>query len=152
MGHDVTTETTENPSRQFGWRARRSWRRTARRIVAEHCDDLLLRLGEFHGLPMCGLTTNPAGTVRLMLPGWAITIVGVSVAARVALTDAVEHHHCYVSDAGRYGPFWWVAVAYDPTSDLRPTVILGSRLILTRIEGGDAQFEAPSEHPLLTAR
>jgi hypothetical protein len=85
----------------------------------------------------------------MMLPGWAITIVGVSVAARVALTDVVEHNLCYVSDAGSYGPFWWVAVAYDPRGDLRPTVILGSRLVLTRIEGGDGQFEGPSESPLL---
>jgi hypothetical protein len=50
MGHTVMTGTTENPSRQFGWRARRSWRRTARRIVADHREDLLLRVAGFRGL------------------------------------------------------------------------------------------------------
>jgi hypothetical protein len=150
MGHDVMTDTTENPSRQFGWRARLSWRRTARRIVAEHREDLLLRLGGFRGLPLCGLTTNTAGTVRMMLPGWAITVVGVAARAQVALSAAVEKHACYMADAGRYGPFWWVAVNHDPTSHLRPTVILGPRLVVTRIEDGDAQLEAPSASPLLT--
>jgi hypothetical protein len=145
------TDTTEGPSRPLGWRARSSWRRTARRIVAEHVDQLLSRLGGFRGLPICGLATSAAGTVRITVPGWAITVTEVAARAQAALTAAVERHHCCLAEAGRYGRFWWVAVEYNQGGDRRRTLILGSRLVVTRIEDGHAQLEAPGVSPLLTA-
>jgi hypothetical protein len=143
--------TTENLSRRLGLRARLSWRRTARRIVAEHVDELLSRLKGFCGLPICGLATSDAGAVRVRVPGWAITVTDVAAAAQAALTAAVEQPHCYLVDAGRYGRFWWVAVDCIPMGDLRRTVILGSRLVLTRIEDGYPQLEAPGVSSSLMA-
>jgi hypothetical protein len=145
------TDTIENLSRQLGWRVRHSWRRAARRIVAEHVDELVSRLGGLRGLPIGWLATSAAGTVRVTVPGWAIAVTDVAAGAQAALTAAIKQHQCYLADAGRYGRFWWVAVSYDPTGDLPRTVILGSRLVLTRMEGGRPQFEAPGESPLLTA-
>jgi hypothetical protein len=144
------TDTTEDPSRQLGWRARHSWRRTARRIVAEHVEELLSRLKGFCGLPICGVATSAAGIVRVKVPGWAITVTDVAAGAQAALSAAVEQPHCYLADAGRYGRFWWVGVDYLPMRDLRRTVILGSRLVLTRIEDGHQQSEAPGVSSLLT--
>jgi hypothetical protein len=134
--------TTEHLSRRLGVRARQSWRRAARRIVAEHVDELLSRLKGFCGLPICGLATSVAGAVMVRVPGWAITVTDVAAGAQAALTATVEQPHCYLADAGRYGRFWWVAVDYIPMGDLRRTVILGSRLVLTRIEDGYPQSEA----------
>ena len=144
------TDTPRNPSRQLGWRGRRSWRRSARRIVAEHVDELLSRLKGFCGLPICGLATSTAGTVRVKVPGWAITVTDVAAGAQAALTAAVEQPHSYLADAGRYGRFWWVAVDYLTTVDVCRTVILGSRLVLTKIEDDYPQLEAPGVSSLLT--
>jgi hypothetical protein len=134
------TDTTKNPSR----------RRTALRIVAEHVGELLSRLKGLCGLPICGLATSTAGTVRLMVPGWAITVTDVAPGPQAALTAAVEQPHCYLADVGRYGRFWWVAVDYLLMVDLHRTVILGSRLVLTRIEDDHLQLEEPSVSALLT--
>jgi hypothetical protein len=143
--------TTENLPRQLRWRARHSRRSTTRRIVAEHVEELLSRLKGFCGLPISGLATSAAGAVRMKVPGWAITVTDVAASAQAALTAAVEQPHCCLADAGRYGRFWWVAVDYLPMGDLRRTVILGSRLVLTRIEDGHPQLEAPGVSSLLTA-
>jgi hypothetical protein len=145
------TDTTESPSFQLGWRARRSWRRAARRIVAEHLDQLRSQLEGFRGLPISGLATSGAGIIRVTMPGWAITVTDVAADAQAALTATVEQHPCYLADAGRYGRFWWVAMGCDRMGDLHRTVILGSRLLLTRIGDGRPQFEPPSVRPLLTA-
>jgi hypothetical protein len=142
---------TKNLSRQLGWCGRHSWRRAARSIVAEHVEELLTRLNGFGGLPICGLATGAAGTVRVMVPGWAITVTDVAAGPQAALTAAVEQFHCSLADAGRYGRFWWVAVDYLPMIDRRRTVILGSRLVLTRIEDDCPQSEAPGESSLLRA-
>jgi hypothetical protein len=144
------TDTTENPVGQLGWRGRHSWTRTARRIVAEHVEELLPQLKEFCGLPICGLATSAAGTVWVMVPGWGITVTDVAEGAQAALSAAVEQPHCYLADAGRYGRFWWIAVDYLPVADLRRTTILGSRLVLTRIENDHRQLEAPGVSSLLT--
>jgi hypothetical protein len=143
------TNATKDPSHRRGWRGGHSWKRTARRIVAEHVEELLSRLEEFRGLPICGLATSAAGTVRVMVPGWAITVTDVAAGAQAALTSAVEQPHCCLADAGRYGRLWWVAVDYLPMGDLRRTVILGSRLVLTRIEDHDPLLEAPGVSSLL---
>jgi hypothetical protein len=140
---------TKNLSRPTGWRARHAWRRAARRIVAEYTNEVVSQLHDFRGQPICGLTTSAAGTVRLILPGWSITVVEVTAPARAALTAAVDHHQCYLSDAGRYGPFWWVAIQYHQASQRRPTVILGARLLLTPIEDGDPGPGSPDTSPLL---
>jgi hypothetical protein len=95
------TDTTKNFSRQLGWRGRHSWRRTARSIVAEHVEELLSRLKGLYGPPICGLATSATGTVRLMVPGWAITVTDVAPGAQAALTAAVEQPHCHLADAGR---------------------------------------------------
>ena len=142
--------TTKDPSPQLGWRGRHSWRRTARRIVAEHFEELLSRLNGLCGLPICGLATSAAGAVRLMVPGWAITVTDVAPGPQAALTAAVEQPHCYLADAGRYGRFWWVAVDYLAMVDLRRTVILGSRLVLIRIEDDQPQLQEPGVSSLPT--
>ncbi len=135
----------------MGWRARRSWRRTARRIVTEHIDEVRSRLGGFRGLPVSGVAATPAGTVRLTLPDWTVTMAGVAPCAQAALTAATRQPDCYFSDAGRYGRFWWVAVEADPAGSLRRTVVLGARLVLTAIEEGRGRAGEPGLSPVLMA-
>jgi hypothetical protein len=85
-----------------------------------------------------------------MVPGWAITLTDVASGAQAPLTAAVEQPHCYLADAGRYGRFWWVSVDYLAMVDLRRTVILGSRLVLTRIEDDRPQLQEPGVSSLPT--
>ncbi len=142
--------TSEDPVSHLGWRARSTWRRRARRIVAEHSQELLSHVNEFRGLPISGVATTPTGAVRITLPGWAITVVGVGPGPLVALIAAAGDHRCSLSKAGKYGRFWWLAIEYGPTDERRRDVILGSRLVLTSIEGGRSRFEAPESSPQLT--
>jgi hypothetical protein len=135
----------------LGWRARRSWRRTARRLVAEHIAELLSRLDGLRGLPVCGLATSSAGSVRVTFPGWIITVAGVATGAQAALTAAAEQHDCYLSDTGMYGRFWWVAEEYNLMGNLSRTVILGSRLVLTTTNDGDPRPRPPDVSALLIA-
>jgi hypothetical protein len=138
----------EHPLRHPGWRARRSWRRTVRRIIGEHAEELRSRLETIRGLPISGLATTPAGTLRVALPGWTVTMAGVASGAHIALTDLVEQRRCYVSDTGQYGPFWWLVAEGDTVLDPRRAVILGSRLVLTTIDDGHPRLPAPDLSPL----
>jgi hypothetical protein len=142
--------TTRDPVSLLRWRTRLSWRRAARRIVAEHVHELLSRLAEFRGLPVCGLTTTPAGTVRVVLPGWTISVAGVAPSAQASLTGAAQHP-CRLSNAGRYGRFWWFAVDYQVPGALRRSTILGSRLVVAPIEDGHPPVEWPDLSPLVMA-
>ncbi len=89
-----------------GWRVRPTWRQVARRIVADHVEEVLSRLTRLRGVPVRGLTVTPAGTVRLILPDSAITVAGVAAGARARLVTATQPDDCYLADAGRYGRFW----------------------------------------------
>jgi len=142
--------TSRDPVRRLGWRARQSWQRAARRMVAEHVKEVGSRLAEFRGLPICGLTTTAAGSVRVVLPGWAISVTGVAASARASLNGAAQHP-CRLSSAGRYGRFWWVAVEYEvPGAHCRAT-ILGSRLVVAPIEDSHRGRERPDLSPLVLA-
>jgi hypothetical protein len=129
---------TDDPLGQFGWRSRRDWRRAARHILADHQHELMARLNNLLGSPVRGVVTTPAGTVRLTLPGWAITMVEVAASARADLSAVTARYTVSLADAGRYGPFWWVAVACSPPVEAGRPVILSSRLVLTRTEHGDS--------------
>ena len=142
--------TTADPVRLLRWRGRQSWRRVARQIVAQHIDETLSRLAEFRGLPIYGVTTSAAGVVKAVLPGWAISVTGVAPSAQSALAAASEHQ-CQLSDAGRYGRFWWVAVDHELPGGRCRTTVLGSRLVVAAVEGGRPWFAAPDLSPLLQA-
>jgi hypothetical protein len=142
--------TTEDPVRMLRWRGRRSWRRAARQIIAEHVDETLSRLAQFRGLPIYGVTTSGAGVLKTVLPGWAISITGVASSAQSALAAATEHPS-HFSDAGRYGRFWWVAVDHDFPGGRGRTTVLGARLVVAAVEGGRPRFGAPDLSPLLRA-
>jgi hypothetical protein len=142
---------TDSRLRDLRWRARPSWRRTARRIIAEHVQELLSRLEEFRGLPVHGVATTPTGIVRTVLPGWAISVTGVAPSAQAALAAATGQDRCFLSASGRYGRFWWIAVDHGPATERRRTVVLGSRLVLTAIEDGRPRVEGPDLNPLLMA-
>jgi hypothetical protein len=141
---------SRDPLRRLAWRARRSWRRTARRIVAEHEEELRSLLDDLHGLAICGLVTTASGTVRMTFPGWAITVTGVAAAAQAVLVSAAEENLCLLYDAGRYGRFWWVALEHaGPTGERRRATILGSRLVLADLGEGPRRLEAPVFSPSL---
>ena len=140
---------TDDPLGQLGWRSRRDWRRTARRILIDHEDDLLARLHSLRGSPVHGVATSAAGTVRVTLPGWAITIVEVAASAQANLSSVAARHNVSLEAAGRYGAFWWVGVAGDPPEDARRPVVLGSRLVLSRTEYGDSPPGPRTARPAL---
>ena len=140
---------TDDPLGQLGWRSRRDWRRAARRILTDHEQDLLARLNSLVGSPVRGVKTTAAGTVRLTLPGWAITIVGVAAGAQADLRSVTGPNHASLAAAGRYGAFWWVGVAGHPPHEARRPVVLGSRLILTRTGYGNSRQGPGAVRPAL---
>ena len=140
---------TDDPLGQFGWRSRRDWRRTSRRILTDHEDDLLARLNCLRGSPVRGVATTAAGTVRVTLPEWAITVVEVAASAQAHLSSVTARGNVSLTAAGRYGAFWWVGVACDPPEDARRPVILGSRLVLTRTDYGNSPSGPGDARPAL---
>jgi len=102
---------TRHPSIPLGagHRGRREWRRTVQRVVAEHHHQTTAQLRDLRGAPVLGVSTTPRGTLELTLPGWAITLVGVSASGRDAVA-AVGGRSSWLSDSGNYGPFWWLEV------------------------------------------
>ncbi len=138
---------SDDPLSQFAWRSRRDWRRTARRIVAEHENELMGHLHGLTGSPVLGVATTSAGTVRVTLPGWAITIVEVAAGAQADLSSTTARGNVSLADAGRYGPFWWLALAGQPPYDGRRPVVLGSRLALTPTDNRNSPPCSAFTHP-----
>jgi hypothetical protein len=113
--------------RRYG--ERRAWRRLEQTIVAEHRAGLAAALDALVGSPVQAVSSGPAGTVTITLPGWHVGLGGVSPAAVSALTGAARPG-CQLAGAGRYGRFWWLAVTVDAGPGARPAVMLGAWLRL----------------------
>lgn len=122
--------------RPISWRTRWAWRRTARRIVAEHTRATEATLDRLHGSVVGGAATGestPSGTIAFVLPGWRITLAEVSAVARCDCTALVQGG-CHLSGGGRYGPFWWLAFTRDcalPGRSPARSIVLGSRLVIS---------------------
>lgn len=125
---------------------RRAWRRTIRRVEADHHHQTLALLRALRDAPVLRLASAPQGTLELTVPGWAITLVGVPASGCHAIT-AVGGHEAYIGDSGRYGPFWWLEVRSGGTAGGLPSraVALGAPIrLLPQEDGpGDPKSDLP---------
>jgi hypothetical protein len=138
----VTRRRSHDPVGALRRRERRAWRRRERAIVAAYHGDLATTLDGLVGAPVLAVTTAPAGTVILAVPGWTVAVAGVSAAAQAALAGAARAP-CHVTGSGRYGPFWWLVVATAAGPAVPPAVVLGAAVRLRRA-GPEPPSPAPS--------
>jgi hypothetical protein len=125
---------------------RRAWRRKERAIVSGHRADLAASLRALIDLPVQEVTTGPAGSVSLILPGWTVGLAEVGTGPRLALVSLAQRP-CHLARAGRYGPFWWLEVAGDAEPAGSRAVVLGTRVRLHRRSGGNDQPSPPGLTP-----
>jgi hypothetical protein len=130
---------SDDPFAGLGWRQRRAWRRTERAVLYDHLAELAASLCALIDLPVQDVTTGPAGSLSLTLPGWTVGLAEIATGPRDALVS-LARRPCHLTRAGRYGPFWWVEVAGDAEPAKARTMVLGSRVQLDRRAGG-------SDHP-----
>src|SRR5438067_12408313 len=119
----------------------RFWRRRERRAVAAHDRQLLraLRHAAADRVPVLAARAAAAGpgaptalgVLELALPAGRLQLVGGTPAGHRAVTGIAEA--AWLSDAGRYGPFWWVALASGRSHDV---VVLARQVRLIRADGG----------------
>jgi hypothetical protein len=118
------------------WRSRWAWRRTARRIAAEHARQIIATLGRLQGHEVRYLADAPAGSIRVFLSGWTITLADVAATARLECAT-LARAGCHLSAAGRYGQFWWLTFTSDPSGTAAPgqsptrVTVLGSRVTVS---------------------
>jgi hypothetical protein len=124
-------------------RERRAWRRRERAIVASHQADLAAALGGLVGSPVLALSVGPTGTVTLEVPGWRVGLAGVSASAQAALAGRAQQT-CHIAGAGRYGRFWWLAVAATAEPDTPPAVVLGAYARVHPVDGGRPPGSPPA--------
>lgn len=118
----------------------RFWRRLERRAVAAHDRQLLwaLRHAAADRVPVLAARGAAAGAgaptalgvLELALPAVRLQLVGVTLVGQRAVTGIAES--AWLSGAGRYGPFWWVALASGHSHDV---VVLARQVRLIRADG-----------------
>ena len=130
------TTTRRSPlSLRVGIADRLRWRRTVRRVLAEHDRDLLIRIRHLEGQPVTLLVATPSGFIRIRVPGWDIDITDVGPGALARLQACVQGTASF-QGGGRYGRFWWVAVTQNELSPPTRAIVLGSRIRLTKHHDG----------------
>jgi hypothetical protein len=127
---------SNDPLAGLGSRQQRSWRRTERAIVSAHQAELATSLRNLINLPVRDITTGPAGSVSLTLPGWTVGLAEVGTEPRHRLIS-LAGRPCHLARTGRYGAFWWIEVASDAEPVVSRTVLLGSRIHLHGAGGSD---------------
>jgi hypothetical protein len=115
-------------------RERRAWRRREQTILATHRANLAAALPALVGAPVLAVATGAAGTVTVTVPGWQVGLAGVSPGAARAFTRAAGDSSL-LTGAGRYGRFWWLAVAVSSHPGAPRAVILGAWLQLHPADG-----------------
>jgi hypothetical protein len=108
---------------------RRSWRRTEALIVKEHHQRVSEQLEALTGTGIVHTSTSPTGVVIMTMPGWQLGLAAVAAVAEQH-TRRLCRLPSHLAGSGRYGRYWWVAIAADghgPT----PAMMLGTRLRLT---------------------
>ena len=128
----------DDPIAGLSRREQRKWRRRERAIVDSHHADLAAALGGLVGAPVLAVSAGAAGTVTLAVPGWRVGVAGVSPSARATLTSRARQA-CHVAGAGRYGRFWWLAVAATADPGAAPAVVLGACARVDPVDGGTRQ-------------
>lgn len=133
---------TGDPLADLSRRDRRSWRRTARTIQAQHEAAILAGLAGLHLQPVTGILTCPPCAVAITVTDWTITMAGVAPTAcgNLCLLAACP---CHLADSGRYGRFWWVAISSLSVEMATRTVLLGDRLTLVSTDGGRLAAKVP---------
>jgi hypothetical protein len=125
------------------WRSRRSWRRAARHVLAEHHRDTTARLWQLQGAAVGDASVTPAGAIHINVPGWAIALADVSAGAQAAFLTAVRQSG-HLSGGGRYGRFWWLEIVSASSSGRQRSVVLGSRLtVVPTGSGSDPDGDRP---------
>jgi hypothetical protein len=142
-----------DPAANLGIRARWSWRRAERRVVAEHERWLVAKLQRLTAarVPVFWVMESAAnqvadmtaGIVRMRRPGWQLLIAGVASGPRADLEHAARQGRLRVAAAGRYGKFWWIEIATDSAAPGEKVVLLGSHLRLIPASGGHGRAAAP---------
>jgi hypothetical protein len=125
---------------------RRSWRRVERQIATAHVAELAVQLKALRGAPIINVETTPLGIVTVTVPAWRMALADVATTAsdRLVLLACAP---CHILGGARYGKFWWISAARS--GDRRETaVILGSRLLLVPIPGGDRAPNAAGWSPV----
>jgi hypothetical protein len=141
----------DDPFAGLGWRQRRAWRQTERAMVSGHQAELAASLRGLIDLPVREVTTGPAGSVSLTLPGWVIGLAGVGPGPRDGLIS-LACRPCHLDRAGRYGPFWWFEVAGDAEPAGPGAVVLGTHVRLRRRAGGTENPSPSGLTPLGTRK
>jgi hypothetical protein len=118
----------------------RFWRRLERSAVAAHDRQLLraLRHAAADRVPVLAARAAAAGpgaptalgVLELALPAVRLQLVGVALVGQRAVTGIAGS--AWLSDAGRYGPLWWVALASGHRHDV---VVLARQVRLICAEG-----------------
>jgi hypothetical protein len=136
----------DDPIAGLSRREQRTWRRRERAIVDSHHADLAAALGGLVGVPVLAVSAGAAGTVTLAVPGWRVGVAGVSPSARATLTSRARQA-CHITGAGRYGRFWWLAVAATADPGAAPAVVLGACARVDPVDGG-TRLAARKEYSL----
>jgi hypothetical protein len=118
----------------------RFWRRRERRAVADHERQLLAELrravaGRVPVLAVRATAARPGaptalGLLELALPAVRVRLTGVSQLGQRAVAGITGQ--AWLAGAGRYGPFWWVALASGHDDDV---VVLAGQVRLIRADG-----------------
>lgn len=94
--------------------SRRVWRRLERRALRGHDRDLQRHLRDLAGHRPAVLDTDASwmsGVVSLQLSGHRLVLGGVAAStAWDVLAMTLSPTSLRLTKAGRYGPFWWIAV------------------------------------------
>jgi hypothetical protein len=136
---------SKDPIETLTRRARRAWRQSERQIVAEHRNDVASRLRQLATLQLPLQATSkpeaaPSAIVSLTFPDWQILIADVALKPRIALAAAAKAHRLRLSDAGRYGQFWWLSIS---NSHGIRVVLLGSHLQLNAMGNSPDTDDTP---------
>jgi hypothetical protein len=140
---------SKDPIETLTRRARRAWRQSERQIVAEHRNDVASRLRQLATLQLPLQATSkpeaaPSAIVSLTFPDWQILIADVALKPRIALAAAAKAHRLRLSDAGRYGQFWWLSIS---DSHGARVVLLGSHLQLNAVDHSPDSGDTPPPPP-----
>ncbi len=138
-----------DPLQATSWRFRWRWRRLERRAAAEETRRVL---GSVRGWGLDGervdldltMDAERITTAVVRHGGWRAELRPVTPYGRESLLGVRSSGRpIAVRDAGRYGPFWWLAV----DSDVQSAVVLGGTLRLVPEDGGPGPSSAAGPTP-----
>lgn len=107
---------------------RRAWRRLERRAVRGHERDLqrhVRELADSRPAVLHADAWSTSGVVSLQLSGHRLLLGGVSPSRAWDLLAMTISTPLELTKAGRYGPFWWIAVGGEEEQ-----VVVGTHLRL----------------------